>query len=393
MPKVAMVVSNPCNPDPRVEKEATALSNAGYEVTIHAFDREEKYEETSYLENIAIKRYRVGKTPSGAPSLITGLKVLLGLKKFRKEVARNLVDSPPDFIHCHDADTLAIGLILKSRNKSRCIFDMHDLAHTWARMTKPSSIIRRFVALVIERRLIRRVKSCDLIITSSGSISKGSHPGLREWIQKRVKNTNLVVIENRPINTDRTYALPERFTIGYAGKIREKTMFETLIKAVENLPESINPKLIIAGHGTAGREVNKLLEKSSLETETVGKFQTKELPEIIAKMSVMYAVYPTGRGNILDGALPTKMFDAAIYGRPSIVNANCLMGDVAVQEKIGTAVNSGDVKGLTAAILELESKNNIIKLERDWSSEAKKLVSAYGSLANISSNDKRSKET
>ena len=48
MPKVAMVVSNPCNPDPRVEKEATALSNAGYEVTIHAFDREEKYEAVSY---------------------------------------------------------------------------------------------------------------------------------------------------------------------------------------------------------------------------------------------------------------------------------------------------------------------------------------------------------
>ena len=41
MPQVAMIVSNHCDPDPRVEKEAIALVDAGYEVTIHAFDREE----------------------------------------------------------------------------------------------------------------------------------------------------------------------------------------------------------------------------------------------------------------------------------------------------------------------------------------------------------------
>ena len=39
--RIAMVVSNPCDPDPRVEKEAVALVNAGHEVIIHAFDREE----------------------------------------------------------------------------------------------------------------------------------------------------------------------------------------------------------------------------------------------------------------------------------------------------------------------------------------------------------------
>ena len=32
-------------------------------------------------------------------------------------------------------------------------------------------------------------------------------------------------------------------------------------------------------------------------------------------MSVMFAVYPVNRGNILDGALPTKMFDAANLGK------------------------------------------------------------------------------
>ena len=124
----------------------------------------------------------------------------------------------------------------------------------------------------------------------------------------------------------------------------------------------------------------------------MGKFQTNQLPEIIQKMSVMYAVYPTSRGNILDGAIPTKMFDAAINGRPSIVNSNCLMGDIAIAEKIGITVNSGDVNELTAALLQIERKNNIIKLERDWSTEAKRLVSAYDYIRNVSSSENEGKE-
>ena len=169
-------------------------------------------------------------------------------------------------------------------------------------------------------------------------------------------------------------------------------MFETLIEAVENLPDSIDPKVIIAGHGTANEDVDKLFQKSTIEVEKMGKFQTNQLPEIIQKMSVMYAVYPTSRGNILDGAIPTKMFDAAINGRPSIVNSNCLMGDIAMAEKIGITVNSGDVDELTAALLQIEKKNNIIKLERDWSTEAKRLVSAYGNIWNVSSTENEGKE-
>ena len=377
---MAMIVSNSCNPDPRVEKEAIALSEAGYKVTIHAFDRDEKYEINSKLKNIVIKRYRVGHTPSGAPSLITGAKVLIGLKKFRALVTKNLMDSPPEFIHCHDADTLAVGLILKSRQKSILIFDMHDLAHTWARMANPFSIIRKIVALTIERRLIRRLKFCDLIITSSGSVSKKSHPGLREWIRKRVKNPNIVVIENRPEKVDKLYDLPERFTIGYAGKIREKTMFETLVKAIEKLPDSINPKVIIAGHGTASAEVDKLFQKSTIEVERIGKFQANQLPEIIQKMSIMYAVYPTSRGNILDGAIPTKMFDAAINGRPSIVNSGCLMEDISKAEKLGVAINAGDSEALKNALMEIKSKKMSVKLERNWEGESKRLVLAYKNL-------------
>ena len=146
MPTVAMVVSNPCDPDPRVEKEAFSLIEAGYEVTIYAFDREEKIEQISSKNGVEIKRYRVGFTPSGASSFFLGAKVLSGLKRFRKKVLQDLIKNPPDIIHCHDADTLEIGISLKSKNNTILVFDMHDLAHTWAKMARPRSIIRRIIA-------------------------------------------------------------------------------------------------------------------------------------------------------------------------------------------------------------------------------------------------------
>ena len=96
----------------------------------------------------------------------------------------------------------------------------------------------------------------------------------------------------------------------------------------------------------------------------------------------MYAVYPTPRGNILDGALPTKMFDAAMYGRPSIVNSGCLMGDIAAAERIGVTVNHSDVDSLLSVLLEISKKHSEIKLERDWTGESKRLVLAYTGLGN-----------
>ena len=383
MPVVAMIVSNPCDPDPRVEKEALSLIKAGFDVTIYAFDREENREQISTNEEVKIKRSRVGYTPTGARSLFLGAKVLSGLKRFRKNVLHDLLKNPPDIIHCHDADTLEIGIVMKSKTDTKLVFDMHDLAHTWARMARPKSIVRKMVAKVIEKQLVRRMKKCDLIITSSGAVSKTSYPGFREWIRKRIKtNTKITVVENRPIKTKEVGPLPSEFTIGYAGKIREKSMFKTLIEAIEKWPDENTPNIIIAGEGTADSEVDDLFLSSNINIERFGKFTRNELPSIIEKMSVMYAVYPTSRGNILDGALPTKMFDAAIYGRPSVVNSGCLMDDISKAENIGISVDVEDSESLRNTLIQIKSENLTVKLERDWEGESKRLVLAYKDLWN-----------
>ena len=138
-------------------------------------------------------------------------------------------------------------------------------------------------------------------------------------------------------------------------------MFENLFKAVDSWPYEEKPKILIAGYGTA-EKVDFLISNSEIEEwNELTQFSRSELPSIIGKISVMYAVYPTERGNILDGALPTKMFDAAIHGRPSIVNSGCLMHDIATAENLGISVDPSDVESLLSALLQIYDQHCLIK--------------------------------
>ena len=102
------------------------------------------------------------------------------------------------------------------------------------------------------------------------------------------------------------------------------------------------------------------VERGTLEAEVTGAFTQSELPELIETIDVMYAMYAPLRGNILQGALPVKMFDAAAQGVPSVVNHDCLMGDVAVEEGLGTAAPWGDANAIGEALLRV--KDTVVEL-------------------------------
>ena len=58
MARVALVVTNACAPDPRVERHALWLSELGHEIEIHAWDREHNHltvEEKMDIQSIDTK--------------------------------------------------------------------------------------------------------------------------------------------------------------------------------------------------------------------------------------------------------------------------------------------------------------------------------------------------
>jgi glycosyltransferase involved in cell wall biosynthesis len=371
-----MVVSNGHPPDPRVQKEAEALNAAGYEVEIHAFDRHGNLKPKEEMNGIKIIRHTAGerKTPYGGT-----IRTALGLRKFRKSVIRELRQNQPDIIHCHDADTLSIGVALKRMGNCRLVFDMHDLHHTWVLMPAPRSIWRRIASRIMRKKMLRRAHAADLVITSSGQIKPDGHPGFREWLADR--GIEAVVVENRPRLHNKPAPFPEKSTIGYLGTVREISMFRNLIDALMKIPKQERPAVRIAGGGTAEEAVALLFEQATeIESSTSADFASDEISSLMEDVSIMYCVYPTARGNIPEGALATKMFDAAAHGRASLVNSDCLMADLAKVEKFGMSITPNNPKELAKGIQKLLSNPPETKSIHGWTREAKKLVEAYKSL-------------
>ncbi len=351
------MVSNGCDPDPRVLREAKWLVEAGHDVTIHAFDRSENLPKVQQYAGIKIVRHRVGITPYGSY-----FRTLIGLQKFRKSVAKEIQDS--DVLLCHDADTLH----LVNKFTGPTVFDMHDLHHTWVLMKNPSSILRRIISNRMKNSMLKRAKKTTKVITSSS--------GFSDWLSNY--QIHSIPIENRPINNgpiDCNCA----FTVGYFGRIREPRSFELLFESVQRIEQQCRPKILIAGEGTSSVEVHKLIgQYSDLEIEFRGPFTESDLPNLMKEITLMYAMYPPERGNIREGAIPAKMFEAAAFGRPSIVNFDTPMGELCENENLGQAISWGDIDGLSKAIMSL--KDTQVFLQKDAQLEREKFLKLFSEI-------------
>lgn len=357
MARVVSVVSNGCNPDPRVLREAQWLADCGHEVKIHAFDRLANLPSSSEIGGVEIIRHRVGTTPYGST-----WSTWRGIQRFLKSVQNSV--TKVDLLHCHDADTLPL---LKTIDTNRTLFDMHDLHHTWILRDRPNSFIRKLISERMKSSMLKQVKSADSIITSS--------PFFSEWLLNHGIQSSPV--ENR-IENQEILPMPSKTTIGYFGKIRDVDSFDMLFQAMQSIKEEKRPKFILRGDGVSQSRVQKLVSNyTDLDIEISGPFTHRDLPKLMSEISIMFAMYPL-RENILAGAIPSKMFEAAAFGRPSIVNGGAPVAKICDQESLGKSVKWGDISGLADAINTLDGQ--FIDLKWDAKREKERFLTIVDGL-------------
>ena len=181
------------------------------------------------------------------------------------------------------------------------------------------------------------LKQARRIIRNSDSIII-SAPGFADWSELQDIQPHVVMNRRNP----HPLKINEQKVIGYFGRIRELNSIGFMIEAAE----MAGFKVIIAGDGIA---VEAMIDKYP-SVEYRGPFTEEQLPKLVEEISVMYAMYDPRRGNIMQGAIPTKMLDAAAFGRPSVVNSNTPMGDLCESEKIGVTAPYGDISKIAKAI-------------------------------------------
>ena len=354
MVRVAMVVTNACAPDPRVLRHARWMQQAGYRVTVHAFDREEHHPMSENHHGVRIMRYCAGRVATEGRCQPTEASVdSYAPLNGRWSTTHRVWCTAMTPIRC-------VGCALKASHGVPFVFDMHDLQHTWVRFAAPQSTVRSVVSRRMKQRTLRRSAEAAVIITSSQQVNVDGHRGFVDWLTHHGLEGHCV--ENRPLPPFSEPKTPPKseWTVGYIGRVRDVKAFELLIEAVKSLPPAHRPTVRLAGDGTAAARVRTMLmdemEAGTLEARVSGPFTQADRPELISSIDVMYAMYGPLRGNILQGALPVKMFDAAAQGVPSVVNDGCLMGDVALSEDLGTTAPWGDAEAVGQALYEMRQR-------------------------------------
>lgn len=315
MAHVAMVVTNSCAPDPRVERHALWLTEMGHEVEIHAWDRECNNQENEIKLGYKIIRYRIGKNPTKG-----AIKTWIRKKKF---IANLKINS--DILILNDTDSMGV----KSRGK--IVLDIHDMAFTWPLM-RGASIFHKLASYRMLKQAKDAVAHADEIIVSA--------PKFSDWVSRLGKSSTCVM--NRRDSQRITNTTDKK--IGYFGRIREYDSMVHLIEAAK----IANFEVILAGDGLAVGEV--IHNFPNLDYR--GKFEESDLVGLMQEISVMYAMYDDSRENIRLGAIPTKMLDAAAFGIPSVTNSGTPMGELCLNEEFGAVAPYGNVGEIAQAILD-----------------------------------------
>ena len=385
MTSIAMIVTNRYDPDPRVHKEATTLLKAGHKIRIYAFDRfHEIGGGVTEIDGLLVNRFQLDK-----PMKRSILSTKKGLDKFRKFVIKELHKDPPEVVHCHDQDTCSIGLYWKNKGavksglkKGIFIFDAHDFYWTWLLMPNPSSWWRKIGAYLLKRRDAKYAKNSDMVITPTEK--RYDNPGFAELY--RELGCNVITVWNSHKKVNVYPPLPEKFTVGYVGNIREYKMFKLLIDAIKEIPQGKRPVLRVAGSGMVSDKTTSSLHQAGkelgIEVITSGRYSTDEISDLVSQCTIMYCLYPPERGNI-DRAMPVKLFDSVSHGRKVISNNNSLMGDFVEYNKWGWTVEYDNPSKLAEIIIDATNKiTDVENLENIplWETDSEVLINAYNRL-------------
>ncbi len=370
-----MLLSNPYRPDPRVKREAIALRDEGYEILLLAWDREDRFPQSENLEGIEVRRIKLKATYDNfLESLIKlpllWLRMLIRLLRDRFEI-----------VHCHDLDTLPVGLFVARLKGKPCVFDAHEL---YSAMVS-ESVSKGVMSLLrwMEGTMVRRP---ELVITVNETLSR---------IYRQMGSRNVIVVMNCPLPEElgagdpesvvRKLGLEGKKVCLYAGMLEKSRNLDTLIEVFDTL-EDENTVLLLGGYGTL---IDHVLSRVSVSRNIifVGWIRASEKASYVSAADVIVLLDdPSYSVNRL--AIVTRLLEAMALGVPVLASEGTLNAEVVQREGIGLCVRHDDVEGIQRALHELlydaELRNkmieNALRVSQEkysWETMRMRLIEAY----------------
>lgn len=253
--------------DPRVEREARALTRAGYEVVVIWPDlRGPNHNEPAIDWGPGVSFRNL---PAGYGSFANRFPGFLG-----HEMAIAALEYRPFAFHAHDLTTALVGLIAAQNSGAHAVFDFHEWYSenvSWS-VAKGAYVPHPWYVRVAQRFLERRVfKKASTIITVCNSLAREMKSEFGERTVHVVRNIpdgkNEPTRSYRPLKEELGLA-PDSFLLLYQGGVGPSRMIERIIEALALVEKCV---FVIRGPGleTYGEGYRRLAERLGVSEKLI----------------------------------------------------------------------------------------------------------------------------
>ncbi len=377
---IAMVLDNAFRPDPRVANEARSLAQAGFRVTILAWDREAELPQREVWHSapsggwVVVERIRVR---SGHR---LGSRQLFHLARFWWRAFRRLVELRLQAIHCHDFIDLPVGWAAAALKGCRLIYDAHE---SYADMLgeNVAGWIKEAVAW-LERRLVRRA---DAVLTVGELLAEElrRRGARRVWVVGNWKPLEEFQVPAHQVASARKeLGLEGLMVVAYIGWLNEDRGISPLLEAVEGT-EGVG--LVIGGDGPARPAVEAAAARCA-RIRYLGFVDPGRIPLYTAAADVVYYGLEDTNPNSRYSA-PNKLFEALAAGRAVLCNDCGEIGRIVAQQGCGAVVGELTAEAVASALEGLRDRERLAECSRrareagrhsyNWDLAAGRLLDLY----------------
>ncbi|MCK4271217.1 glycosyltransferase family 4 protein [bacterium] len=378
--KVLMLLTNCFDPDPRVFSEAKTLTERGYQVRIIGWDRDFKRPKHQNYHGIKVERIYLRSTHGRGTSQVPFLMIfwLLALLK--------ALGGDFDVVHCHDLDTLPLGVVLAKLSGKKIIFDAHE---SFADMlgTNVHKAIKRMI-FAVENLLLPHL---DLLITVGEILGRTyrDRGARRVCVVGNWKHLEDFALDQATLTYARKkLGIPrDKLVISFISWLGPERKLVPLLEAVRDDPEVF---LLLGGKGPMEEEARRAAAISP-RILWLGFVPPQEIPLYTCLSDMVFYGFDQENPNSQYSA-PNKLFEALAAGKAVLTGDFGEIGHIVREWKCGVVMDETNTRSIQKAFSLLKEKGRVREYGRNaqaaarehynWRMAARLLTDAYRSLWN-----------
>jgi glycosyltransferase involved in cell wall biosynthesis len=384
--KVCMHVLGSARTDVRVMREASALAENGYEVTIVDIEDAFSHFIEEEISGICVKHIRV--STSFLSTRFTRWPLLRGARLLVHGTLR-LIHTPTDIYHAHEVSALPACYIASLLRRKPVVFDSHELP-----LPQEMSIRWPWVHVLIACLLKYIVPRCAGVITVSSPIA--------QVMQKRYRVPDVSLIRNVPAyrvipKSDKLrhylHLNPTTRIVLFQGYLQAVRRLDLLIRAAKFLDRDI--VVVIMGKDIEAIQphLETLVESEGVveRVKFIPPVPYAELLDWTTSADIGLIVYPPEPSLNIRYSLPNKFFEYLMAGLPILASSLDAISDIIRTYDIGQIVSSLTPADISAsinvmladpAVLATMRSNalNAAQQEFHWEKERQKLFRLYSDI-------------